>query len=227
MKPHSVLFDLDNTLTHRRQSVTAFAHQFWADFQSKLHPIDFPTLENLIQAGDGGGYRPKAEMFALLSTDLPWREPMSSETMRRFWYQHSSKCMTPRQGMMAVLDTLRQYQIPIGIITNGHTTTQNATINALGIRHYFDVILISEAVGSRKPDRQIFEMALQALESKAEITWFVGDNPTSDIGGARNVGLRTVWVSDGPAWENELPPPEYQIAELIELLDIVELKSRT
>lgn len=223
MIPSTVLFDLDNTLTHRRQSVTAFARRFWADFGAKLGSIEFEHVENLIQLGDGGGYRPKAEMFAMMARDLPWLEPMVAEVMRDYWYRQSPKCMIPREGMSLVLDRLQENNVRLGMITNGRTVVQNATIDALGIRHFFEVILISEAVSIRKPDRQIFEMALEKLDSQAEMTWYVGDNPTSDIGGAKNAGLRTVWVSDGQMWNKKLPSPDFEVRELIKLLEIWEM----
>ncbi|GAB5415010.1 MAG: hypothetical protein Cons2KO_26130 [Congregibacter sp.] len=55
-------------------------------------------------------------------------------------------------------------------------------------------IIVSEAVAYTKPDPQIFEIALKALNVKATETVFVGDNPIADIDGAAACGMRTVFV---------------------------------
>lgn len=227
MNPKCVLFDLDNTLTHRRDSITQFAYQFWTTFQSNLNGVDISKLETIIQHCDGGGYCPKEEMFRILSTELPWTESTSPETIKDFWYSVSPTCMQPRMGLETVLETLYIQQIPMGIITNGQTAVQNATIDALGIRHYFDIILISEEVAIRKPDRRIFDMALERLSMECDLTWFVGDNPTSDMIGARDAGLVPVWLSDGRVWDNSLPLPHYQIEELPALLDILGIRTES
>lgn len=54
--------------------------------------------------------------------------------------------------------------------------------------------MVSEAVGLRKPDPRIFQLALERLNSRPEKSLFVGDNPEADIAGARRAGLRTVWM---------------------------------
>ena len=58
-----IIFDLDNTITDRRQSITAFARRFARDFSFQLRPIPFHELENLLQNGDHLGFKPKPEMF--------------------------------------------------------------------------------------------------------------------------------------------------------------------
>ena len=63
----------------------------------------------------------------------------------------------------------------------------------MGIDDYFDVILISEIEGVRKPELEIFQLALDRLGVLAQNSIFVGDNPTADISGAKNAGMRAIW----------------------------------
>ena len=105
------------------------------------------------------------------------------------------------------------------MITNGRTTVQNATIDAIGVRDLMEVIVISEELGIRKPDAGIFQIALDKLEVTPEATWYVGDHPHSDMNGAKNAGITGVWVrSGGHSWPDDQPEPEYQIDTLPELL---------
>jgi len=60
---------------------------------------------------------------------------------------------------------------------------------------FFDVILVSDVVGWRKPHAKIFEEALKRLGVAAEETLFVGDSPEEDIKGAKQLGMKTVFVA--------------------------------
>ncbi len=62
-------------------------------------------------------------------------------------------------------------------------------LDELGLRRFFDTVLISSEVGADKPDPRIFERALQTLRVAPGETWHVGDDPKRDWG-AEAVGLR-------------------------------------
>ena len=60
----------------------------------------------------------------------------------------------------------------------------------------FDTILISDAEGISKPNRQIFERALERLNVTPAHAVFVGDHPDVDVAGARGAGMRAIWRRD-------------------------------
>jgi putative hydrolase of the HAD superfamily len=60
----------------------------------------------------------------------------------------------------------------------------------------FDTVLISDAEGISKPDRQIFHRALERLNTNAAQAVFVGDHPEVDVAGARAAGMRAIWRRD-------------------------------
>ncbi len=134
--------------------------------------------------------------------------------------------MQPRAGLFETLDVLQRNGFRIGMITNGWTWVQNATINALKVRDYMETIVISEAAGNRKPDAGIFKIALDALEIRPEQTCYVGDHPYSDMLGAANAGITGIWVrSGGHRWPDDLAKPPYIIDNLIEILDLLSADS--
>jgi putative hydrolase of the HAD superfamily len=57
-------------------------------------------------------------------------------------------------------------------------------------------ILISDAEGISKPDRQIFHRALDRLNTDPAQAVFVGDHPEVDVAGARAAGMRAIWRRD-------------------------------
>ena len=67
----------------------------------------------------------------------------------------------------------------MGIVTNGSSYFQNTKIDLLDIRKYMDCIIISEEVNLRKPDPEIFRLALTEMHVDPGSTMFVGDNPSS------------------------------------------------
>jgi putative hydrolase of the HAD superfamily len=83
----------------------------------------------------------------------------------------------------------------LGLISNfTYAPVIYAGVKKLGINQFFNAILVSEEVGWRKPSREIFEEALRRLDTTAEETVYVGDSPLEDIKGAKDVGIKTVFV---------------------------------
>ena len=132
--------------------------------------------------------------------------------------------MQLRPDVPQTLAALRARGLALGIITNGKTAVQNATIDAVGLREYFSAIVISEACGFRKPDPQIFQQALSALSQSSVQAVYVGDHPQSDVEGARAAGLHAVWFAGVHTWPDALKSPEYQITEIPQLLTILDRK---
>lgn len=81
----------------------------------------------------------------------------------------------------------------LGVITNGETKWQTTKLEALGMASVFDVVLVSEAEGIRKPDAAIFVRALDRCGVAPVEAMFVGDHPDIDVVGARDAGLVPVW----------------------------------
>ena len=103
-------------------------------------------------------------------------------------------------------------------VTNG-----NADLEKIGIRQLFDDVVSAATAGAAKPARQIFDLAVQVGGADATETLHVGDHPLYDVHGARDAGLRAVWVNrDGDDWPAEYHEPDGEvqhIGELCALLD--------
>ena len=106
------------------------------------------------------------------------------------------------------------------IASNGIGITQHTRLKNNNLNKYFDKIFISEEIGSKKPDREFFDIILKAIgvEDKGEVL-MIGDTLTSDILGANNVGIDSCLV-DIHGIENSEINPTYKIAKTIDLLNI-------
>ena len=104
-------------------------------------------------------------------------------------------------NLISMLEALKGDNLVLGIITNGYGQFQMDNVRALGIEQYFDVIIISEWEGIKKPNPQIFNRALEKLEVSPSECIFMGDHPENDVKGAQNVGMMSVWKKD-MHWDN-------------------------
>ena len=55
--------------------------------------------------------------------------------------------------------------------------------------------MVSEENGWRKPSSHIFQDALNRLQTQADEAIYIGDSPIEDIKGAKQAGLKTVFVA--------------------------------
>lgn len=83
----------------------------------------------------------------------------------------------------------------LGLISNfTYTPLIYASLRKIGINQFFNAVVVSEAVGWRKPHKNIFQTALERLNVTAEETIYIGDSPLEDIEGAKEVGMKTVFI---------------------------------
>ena len=109
----------------------------------------------------------------------------------------------------------------VGIITNGSTQRQKAKIFNTNLNKYFETIIISEEVGFSKPDKRIFELALNKLNLQPENTLFVGDDLEKDIAGPQNANIKGVWFNPQKIKNTTKIQPYAEINTLDSLLSYV------
>jgi haloacid dehalogenase superfamily, subfamily IA, variant 3 with third motif having DD or ED/haloacid dehalogenase superfamily, subfamily IA, variant 1 with third motif having Dx(3-4)D or Dx(3-4)E len=211
----AILFDLDNTLLDRTRTFEQFTNGFIATYFSHLDETR-EIFDRIIEL-DQDGYKDKEELFAELLDELPWRiPPEHSELLAFYKREYVNHALLMEQAREVVLGLREKYRL--GLITNGKTAIQHGKIDRLGIRDMFDVILVSEEAGVKKPDRAIYEMATAKLELQPEQCLYIGDHPVNDIEGATNAGMRTIWFKVNQPWRDHITAaPLHTIKHLSEL----------
>lgn len=94
-------------------------------------------------------------------------------------------------GAAETLNELSQ-RYTLHIITNGFEDVQHFKLENCGIREYFGEVITSDAAGSCKPHRAIFDYSLKRAGASVAESMMIGDDPHADIAGARDAGWRTV-----------------------------------
>lgn len=203
-----IAFDLDDTLTQRSAAFSAFLEAECRAFPE--HTLERAQVVDL----DRGGYGPKEPLLDYLARSLGWRERDFASRHARF-RAGVVAALEPDPALQALLARLHA-RYPLALISNGTSRMQRAKLEKLELSHFFSPVLISEEVGTKKPDRAIFARLLEAWPLAAQSIVFVGDHPTLDVLGARAAGLRPLWLAKGRPWPlEEAPPPA--IARLAEL----------
>jgi len=219
-QPQAILFDLDNTLTNRRASVKAFARDFYRHFRTRHQLTRIEDMEPIIQNVDSGGYRPPDERWRMLQRWIPWEEKPSAEELRDYWYTQLGYCAIGVDRLHDTLTALKAKGMTLGIVTNGPNGLQNLTIDTLNVRQYMDTVIVSTAVGYKKPEAEIYHLALSAWGMQVEDVWFVGDNPATDLLGAYRLGMTTVWIQGHHPWTFDDFQADYTFDNIAELLSL-------
>jgi putative hydrolase of the HAD superfamily len=195
----AVLFDLDGTLYDRDLLVQTLIGEQFDAFCNELGNIDRSSFVRRVLHLDAHGFGDKIAVYRTVEAECVLSRELSDRLHSDFWSRYIRHCRVS-EDTSETLQQLRRHKIKLGVITNGATKWQKQKLDSLGITSLFDAVLISEAEGLRKPDRAIFERALERLSVRPEEAMFVGDNPEADVAGARTAGLVPVW-KHVPYWE--------------------------
>ena len=120
-----------------------------------------------------------------------------------------------------VLNKLRP-DYRLGLLTDGRSSTQGLKIDALGIRDYFDAILITSELGPGfgKPSPRPFEFISTRLQVVGSQSIYVADNPAKDFVAPNALGWMTVQIRRaGGVYSDQKPAPGGEPHQVIETLD--------
>ena len=124
-----------------------------------------------------------------------------------------------------VLSSIRKDGYKTAIIANANSVDARNIIATCDFEDYFDVIVISEEAGIEKPDKEIFQLALDKLGLEAENAVMVGNRIDADILGANKIGMKSVWFNWNDRYTeiigSEEESPDFIIKSLSELPDLL------
>lgn len=229
MAPKAILFDLDNTLTHRALSIDRYAERFLHEFKIEIAEADARQISHLIARIDNGGYlRPESEYSSIreavgytLAQELKWTGPVDPKRLIAHWMNHFPSAAVEMPGASAMVQALHRKGIALGVISNGAEHSRRQTLAALPFGETIETMICSETCGIAKPTPGIFHLGAQALGVRPEHCWFVGDHPQNDYLGATAAGMLAVWLSGFHPWPASITPAERSIKTLEGLLDML------
>ncbi|MBW2241473.1 MAG: HAD family hydrolase [Deltaproteobacteria bacterium] len=102
-------------------------------------------------------------------------------------------------GTGEALERLRRLELRLVVVSNSDGTVKRALANC-GLLSFFDDVVDSHLVGFEKPDRRIFDSALERTGARPEATVHVGDLYHADVLGARACGIHTALLDPFDDW---------------------------
>ena len=121
-------------------------------------------------------------------------------------------------GTMELLEYLKP-KYHLHLITNGFEEVQDTKLTLSGMKPYFETLTVSEEVGVKKPNPEIFQYALRKAHATAEESLMIGDEMAVDIDGARAAGIDTVLFN--PKGEKIEGERTFEVKDLREIKQIL------
>jgi len=114
------------------------------------------------------------------------------------------------------LPEIADLDVVLGVVSNYNCMLEQSCME-LGIADCFHFILASDLVRSHKPDRVIFDLAVEEAGVERERCLHVGDSLGADYAGARNAGLSAVLLDRLGQEKTDCPV----VRDLYGILDMV------
>ena len=132
----------------------------------------------------------------LAEMNLPAPPPALAHEALAAYYAYSESLWQPVPGLHATLDQLAAAGLRLGLISNAADDGNvQRLVDWAGLRPYFDPLVVSAAVGLRKPNPAIFERVLHPWGLPPGELVMVGDTLGADILGAQLSGLHSIWFT--------------------------------
>jgi putative hydrolase of the HAD superfamily len=201
-----IFFDLDHTIWDFDKNAEETLQELFLTYQLKelgLHSADvfietYTRNNHRLWADYHVGKISKQELretrFKTTFLDLG----LSPEVIpMQFEDDYVTLCPTKTNLFPEAHETLQylEKKYTLHLISNGFLESTEMKIGKTDLRKYFQNIIISEVVGVNKPDKAIFEHALNLANAEKDHSIMIGDSIEADIRGALNFGMDAIYFN--------------------------------
>lgn len=176
-----IVFDLDDTLYNEMEYLRSAFLEIAKNVDSKDWRQLFARMYSL--------FRSKEDVFKFVSTEYGIEKSEVLET-----YRSHNPTLHLFDGALKIINHIKTKKGRIGIITDGRKITQRAKLKALGIIDLVDILVISEEIGSEKPDEKNYRMIEEAFEGHTYL--YMADNLRKDFIAPNKLGWKTLGLID-------------------------------
>ncbi len=215
MKPRAFIFDLDGTLVDALPDIRANANRALESLGYELRL----SLEETQPHVGGGAHKLASNVLGL---------PMEHEETMALYHafadiyeKHPADFGKPFPGVMQVLDTLREQEIPISCVTAKPAKARVQVLDKMGITPYLTMALSPEDGFAKKPAPDMLFECCRAMNVEPSETVMVGDT-RFDVEAGFNAGCMAVAFAEHGYQD---VPPEYadRVVSLPQFTDILKL----
>jgi HAD superfamily hydrolase (TIGR01549 family) len=209
-KLKAVIFDLGSTLVYSKDPWPPIYEQADRALVEVLCQAGFEIDQAAFYTEFGGFIRSyydkhssdnlEQTTFSVLRDVLSWKgfqsvpDPVLRAALAAM-YAVTQQNWYLEEDAIPTLETLISHGYRLGLISN--TSDDNnvqGIVDRWGIRSFFETILTSAALGIRKPDPRIFQVALDRFGVQPEAAAMIGDSLEADMLGAIQTGIYSIWI---------------------------------
>lgn len=226
-----IFLDLDDTLWDFNANAEISLHTTFNNFGLNAH---FESFEDYFQLYS----KRNAELWDLYGKGEITKNELQSE---RFSYPLmqigiANEEMSKKMGEMflellpentilipharELLDYLAE-KYTLTVISNGFVEVQHQKLKNSNIGRYFAHVVLSDDVKAMKPDRKIFDYALELNNAKANEAIMIGDLFQTDILGAQNAGIDQIFFNRHKKGLEKNETASYVVDSLKEIFEIL------
>lgn len=161
-------------------SYHAVNHALWADYNVGKISREYLMRERFVRPLTAAGY------------------PVDDDSWRQFsdYYLDSlAECQLTVPGAHDLLRRLRAKGFHTGVLSNGFKEVQYRKMQSAGLTGLIDCVVLSDEIGVNKPDRRLYDHALEKARTTAAQSLIIGDNPDTDILGGINAGWDVIYFN--------------------------------
>jgi len=219
-----VFFDLDDTLVDTTKLAEMARRNAVENMIRHGLPVDFETAySELIELiNEYGSNFNRHFDYLLRRLDLPNNPKWIAAGVIAYHNTKFAHLKSVKGARKALLE-LKKDGFGLGVITDGDPIKQWEKIIRLELDDFFDNVFISDYLGVKKPHPKIFKKALKKMDVEPSEAVMVGDRLYSDIYGAKQVGMKTVWFRYGKYANRELEYLEYADFTIRSLEEVIEI----
>jgi putative hydrolase of the HAD superfamily len=221
-----VFFDLDHTIWDFDKNAEEALHELYVIYRLKELGLNSANL--FIETYTHHNHRLWAEYHTGKITKAELREARFKQTFLDMGLHHDvipvgfedayvKLCPTKTNLFPDAHETLQylKSKYVLHLISNGFRESTELKISGTNIASYFENVIISEVVGVNKPDKAIFEHALNLADAEKNESLMIGDSLEADVYGALNFGMDAIYFN--PAGLDKPEDVPVQITHLKEL----------
>ena len=130
-------------------------------------------------------------------------------------------------GVYNTLEILLLRKFQMAALTDGQSLWAVPKLKVCGINNFFSFSIVSGDYGFRKPDKRLFDAAMEKFALPSEEILFVGNDMYRDVYGAKRAGLKCVFFKSNQGEQNFCgKEPDYIIYNFPQLIEAIEFLSR-
>lgn len=223
----AIIFDLDNTLVDFMvMKDRAIEGAALAMIDAGLKMSKKETVEKIFEIYEEEGIEDQRVFDKFLTRELGMIDYRIHAAGIIGYRRAREAALVLYPHVQLVLMELMKRGIKLAVLSDAPRLQAWLRLCQLNLHNIFDIVITFEDTNKRKPAPEPFRLVLQKLQVGPEETIMVGDWAERDIYGAKLLKMRTVFARYGDRFGTENSGADYDVEDIIHLLDIVDELSR-